>query len=141
MAALTQLSMPLDGSEYTSWDTCRKAIKDWSILAKFNFATPTKNKDKATYACISNDCPWRCHARRGKYGIIKLRIANGEHTCDGAAETKRKASSTKEFLDEVIPQFIRINEKTTAQEIINCIALQFGESISYRIAFNYLQRL
>jgi hypothetical protein len=141
MAALTQLSIPLDRSEYTSWDACRKAIKDWSILAKFSFATPMKNKVRATYACVIDKCPWKCYARRDKRGIIKLRIANGEHTCEGGAETKRKASSTKEFLDEAIPQFIRVSEKTTAKEIIDCIALQFGETISYQVALNCLQRL
>ena len=138
MAALTQPSVPLDGSEYTSWDIYRKTIKNWLILAKFNFATPTKNKDKAIYTYINNNCPWRCHARRDKYGIIKLYIANNKHTCDGAAETKRKASSIKKFLNKIVPQFIRINKKTTAQEIIDCITLQFSKSISYRIAFNCL---
>jgi hypothetical protein len=84
---------------------------------------------------------WRYHTRRNKEGIIKLHIANGEHTCDGAAESKRKISSTKEFLDEAILQFIRVSEKTTFQEIIDCIAMQFGEIINYQAAFRCLQRL
>jgi hypothetical protein len=123
MAALTQLSVPLDGSEYTSWDACRKAIKHWSIVGKFNFATPTKNKTRAIYTCVVDKCPWRCRARRNIHGIIKLCIIKGEHICDGAAETKRKPSSSKEILDEAIPQFIRVNEKTAVKEIINCMAL------------------
>jgi hypothetical protein len=141
MAALMQLSVPIDGAEFTNWDACRKAIKDWSILAKFNFATPMKNKDRATYSCVVDGCLWKCLARRNKQGIIQLRIANSEHNCEGAADSKRKASSTKEFLDEVIPQFIRISEKTTPKEVIDCIALQFGETISYQVARICLQRL
>jgi hypothetical protein len=61
-----------------------------------------KNKIRATYACIIDKCPWKCQARRDKYNIIKLRIINSKYTCDGAAETKKKPSSTKEFLDMVI---------------------------------------
>jgi hypothetical protein len=57
MASLAQLSIPLDNMEYTTWDACRKAIKDWSILAKFSFATPMKNKVRATYICAVSDCP------------------------------------------------------------------------------------
>jgi hypothetical protein len=123
MASLQLLSIPIDRAEYTNWDACRKAIKDWSILEKFSFATPMKNKVRATYVCVVDKCSWRCQARRDKHGIIRLRIINSEHTCDGAAETKRKASSTKEFLDVIIPQFIRIGEKTIPKEIIDCIAL------------------
>jgi hypothetical protein len=137
MAALTQLSVPLDGSEYTSWDVYRKTIKHWLIVGKFNFATPTKNKTRAIYTCVVNKYPWKYRARRNIHGIIKLCIIKGKYIYDGAAETKRKPSSNKEILDEAIFQFIRINKKTAVKEIINYIALQFSKTISYQIIFNY----
>ena len=114
IAALTQLSVPIDGTEYTNWDTCRKAISDWSVLAKFSFVTPIKNKDRATYACVVDDCTWKYYARRGKNSIIRFCITNNKYICDGVAESKRKISSIKEFLDEIMPQFLRVSEKTTA---------------------------
>jgi hypothetical protein len=103
MASFAQLSIPLDNIEYTTWDACRKAIKDWLILAKFSFATPIKNKVRATYICVISNYPWKYFARRDKYGIIRLRISNNQHIYDGGAETKRKTSSIKKFLDKIIP--------------------------------------
>jgi hypothetical protein len=98
----TQLSVSINGIKYTNWDTYRKIISDWSILAKFSFIISIKNKDRATYACVVDDYTWKYYARRGKNNIIKFRITNNEHTCDGAAENKRKTLSIKDFLDKII---------------------------------------
>jgi hypothetical protein len=32
MAALIQLSVPINGAEFTNWDACRKTIKDSIII-------------------------------------------------------------------------------------------------------------
>jgi hypothetical protein len=43
MAVLTQLSVPVDVTEYTNWDACRRIMSNWSVLAKFSFATAITN--------------------------------------------------------------------------------------------------
>lgn len=141
MAALSSLNAPEDLSEYTNWDAALAVIRNWSVKDKFHYKTPTSNPERKTWICRDNICQWQILARRGKDGIIRMRIACREHTCVPDGNVKRAASTQKDFLDEQVSQHIRVTKSTTPRDIQDVLSLQYGEDISYHVAFECLKRL
>ena len=141
MASLSGLAVPEEVSEYTSWEACVGAVKDWSIRDKFHYKTPTSNQDRKTFVCATPPCKWKCLARKGRDGIIAMRVITGEHTCVADINRKRRVASTKGFLDEKVSQHLRVLKTTTPADVREVLALQYSEQISYHVAFECLTRL
>lgn len=141
MAALQGLGIPEHGSQYTNWDACVAAIRDWSVKEKFNFRTPTSNPERKTWICREEGCGWKCLARKGQDGVIRLNIAEKEHTCIPDSNAIRAASCKKEFMDEKVAQHLRVSKTTVARDIQEVLSIQYGEEVKYDAAFHCLKRL
>lgn len=141
MSAIQNFSQPPPVTEHADWNSVRLLLDNWAVADKFTYRTPKKDKHRATYACAEETCSWRCSATIQKDGMIKLRITEAEHSCVTSGVTKFAPSSGARFLDEAVPQHLKVGANTSPREIMETIKVHYSEDISYKVALNARNRL
>ena len=134
MAAVSELAVPLDSTEYACWSDLRRALNDWAVKDKFSFRTPKKEPNLATFACATVGCPWKCRVRRNREGLLVLSIVESTHQCLSAGVGKFRAASSAAWLDEVVSRHLCVTKATPPKAVIDCLRVRFGEEVSYKVA-------
>jgi hypothetical protein len=96
MAALDQLSVPVDGLEFVSFDDLSFALDDWAVKEKFAFRVKNKEAGIGVYICAQAQtlgCQWRCTGRTAMDNTVVLSIKNSVHNCVGGGIDKHRSSS------------------------------------------------
>ena len=62
--------------------TLRQLLTDYAIHEGFNFKKIKNDKNRLTWACLAENCPWRLHASIvGDETTMQVKTYNNDHTC------------------------------------------------------------
>ena len=102
---------------------------------KFSFKLTDKDRSCAIYTCNVPDCTWRLRANETHEGDISITILSPCHTCLlGEIEKRYSVSGSLAWLRRHIPKHLNITAATKPREIIECLRIQYGETVSYKAA-------
>ena len=133
MASLALLSVPIDGTEFLDLDSVVLALDNWAVKAKFVFRTERRDATRASWVCGGEGCDWHCRATIQDEMWV-LSIDKGEHYCAGSGQRKYSSASKKDWLDGVVSRHLLVTTRTTPQEILDLLRIQFAEEIDYKRA-------
>jgi len=134
MAALAELSVPSNGTEYLDIDSFVRALDDWAVKKKFSFRMLRRDAQRAVYVCAEEGCGWRVRARPTDDELWVLVIDDDEHRCIGRGVRKFASSSKKEWLDPVVSRHLNVTKETRPKDIEDLLRVRFAEKISYKVA-------
>ena len=134
MSSSTQLSAPIDGTEYAFWVNVRQALDNWAIKDKFSFLVVKKEPTRAIYCCRNKGCSWRCQVQKNKNEMLILTIVKKKHICIETELKKRKTASDHVWLNETVFKHLNIIKTTDSKAIVKCIHIHYSKKISYKIA-------
>ncbi|KAK2662815.1 hypothetical protein Ddye_001389 [Dipteronia dyeriana] len=70
------------GQTHDSVYTLRELLTDYAIHEGFNFKKMKNDKNRLTWACLAEKCPWRLHdSIVSDNTTIQVKTYNNEHTC------------------------------------------------------------
>lgn len=146
MASLSELAVPIDGSEYLDLDALLHALHDWAVKQKFCFRVAKRDKTRALFLCAEAEdlgCTWRCRAAPN-FGdddddddppeSWTLFIEESIHSCMGRGQRTHSSATKHEWLDAVVSRHINVTKKTTPQNIVDLLRVRFAEEVSYKVA-------
>lgn len=133
MTSLPLLSVPESGTEFLDLDTLVLALDNWAVKLKFAYRTERRDTSRACWVCAEEGCRWRCHSSK-THDLWVLVIDESEHHCAGSGQRKFTSSAKKDWLDGVVSRHLRVTKKTTPQEILDLLRVNYAEEISYKRA-------
>ena len=146
MSALSQLLPPPTlGQQFSTFDTLKKNIQDWAVREKFLFEISHKDKQRVLYRCRyykidEANCQWRLRGNVTEEGDIKVTVLVPEHTCI-APLASRSVAATQDWLQIELPRVMEVHRGTQPHDIVNCVKVQFGECIDYKVVLRVRNRL
>ncbi|KAK2643924.1 hypothetical protein Ddye_019119 [Dipteronia dyeriana] len=70
------------GQPHDNVYTLRELLTDYAIQEGFSFKKIKNDKNRLTWACLAEKCPWRLHASIvGDETTMQVKTYNNEHTC------------------------------------------------------------
>jgi hypothetical protein len=96
MAALDQLSVPVDGLEFMSFDDLFFSLDDWAVKEKFAFWVKKKEAGIGVYVRAQAQtlgCQWRYTGQTAMDNTVVLSIKTSVHNCVGGGIDKHRSSS------------------------------------------------
>ena len=104
-----------------------------------------KDKQRVLYRCRyykidQANCQWRLQGNVTEEGNIKVTVLVPEHTCI-APLASRSVVATQDWLQIELPRVMEVHRGTQPHDIVNCVKVQFGECIDYKIALRVWNRL
>lgn len=125
---------------FVSWDSFKRAIQNWSVIAKFGYRVGRKNPRRAEYLCIDPVCNWKVVATLGhsvdtlgSHPVITFIQPN--HHCLDTGGMDAATASRQEWVQEAVSRFMKVEASTKPAEIKECIAHNYGETVNYQVAY------
>lgn len=124
----------------------KNALRDWAIERNWTPHILDSDSHRVRAGCRSSpDCPFRVRANYSvKRGDAKVTTCDDNHTCEPFRITselakphqdiKRAETGKLKFLLEAVPKLMLVTLDTNIQEIIDTVALRYGQKIPLRQA-------
>ncbi|KAK2655857.1 hypothetical protein Ddye_008909 [Dipteronia dyeriana] len=81
------------GQTHDSVYTLRELLTDYAIKEGFNFKNIKNDKNRLTWVCLAEKCPWRLHASIvGDDTTMQVKNYNNEHTYHGIYKSQEARS-------------------------------------------------
>jgi hypothetical protein len=133
MTSLPLLQVPESGTEFLDLEALILALDDCAVKLKFAYRTERRDSSRAIWVCAEEGCHWRCRSSK-VHDLWVLVIDESEHHCAGSGQSKFSSSAKKDWLDGVVTRHLRVTKKTTPQEILDLLRVNYAEEISYKRA-------
>ena len=102
---------------------------------KFSFKIADKDHQRVIYTCVVSESGVRIRANQTGEEDVKVTVLNSEHNCLPGDRIKRySVASSLTWLRRHVPRYLNVIQATKPREIIDCLRVQFGETLPYKSA-------
>ncbi|KAK3222145.1 hypothetical protein Dsin_009170 [Dipteronia sinensis] len=115
------------GQTHDSVYTLRELLTDYAIQEGFNFKKIKNDKNRLTWACFAENCPWRLHASIiGDEITMQVKTYNNDHNCHRIYKSKEARSKWIASKFEVL---VKNNPSIQCGVISDLLRDQFNVSV------------
>jgi len=105
------------------------------VKEKFSFKIADKDHQRVIYTCVVSESGVRIRANQTGEEDVKVTVLNSEHNCLPGDRIKRySVASSLTWLRRHVPRYLNVIQATKPREIIDCLRVQFGETLPYKSA-------